>query len=89
MPSPDTRVMTAHVPLPLAEQVDQLATRLDRSRGWVLKQALAAFVDREAERYRMTLEAMDDVDAKRGLSHQDVKAWAATLGTDEQGPLPE
>lgn len=89
MPSPDTRVMTAHVPLPLAEQVDQLATRLDRSRGWVLKQALAAFVDREAEHHRMTLEAMADVDVKRGLSHQDVKAWAATLDTDKPGQLPE
>lgn len=89
MPSPDTRVMTAHMPLLLAEQVDQLAARLDRSRGWVLKQALAAFVDREAEHHRMTLEALADVDAKRGLSHQDVKAWAATLGTDKPGPVAE
>ena len=36
----ETRVMTAHVPRPLAEQVDQLASKLERSRGWVLKQAL-------------------------------------------------
>lgn len=33
MSSANTRVMTAHVPLPLAEQVDQLAAKLDRSRG--------------------------------------------------------
>ena len=89
MPSADTRVMTAHVPLPLAEQVDQLAAKLDRSRGWVLKQALAAYVDRETERYRMTMEAMADVDAKNGLSHQDVKAWAAALGTDKPVQFPE
>lgn len=83
MSSTGTRVMTAHVPLPLAEQVDQLAAKLDRSRGWVLKQALVAYVDRETERYRMTIEAMADVDAKNALSHEDVKAWAAALGTDK------
>ncbi len=89
MPSTDTRVMTAHVPLPLAEQVDQLAAKLERSRGWVVKQALAAYVDRETERYRMTLEALDEARASNGVSHEKVKAWAATLGTDKPGQLPE
>lgn len=28
-----TKVLTAHVPLPLAEKVDQMASRLERSRG--------------------------------------------------------
>ncbi len=89
MPSPETRVMTAHVPLPLADQVDQLAAKLERSRGWVLKQALAAYVEREAERHRMTIEALGDVDAQNGVSHDDVKAWAASLSTDQPGRLPE
>ena len=39
MPKTDTRVLTAHVPVPLAEKVDQLADRLERSRGWIMKQA--------------------------------------------------
>lgn len=89
MASIDTRVMTAHVPLLLADQVDQLAAKLERSRGWVVKQALAAYVDREAERYRLTVEAMADVDTKNGLSHQDMKAWAAALSADKPGQLPE
>ena len=37
----DTKVITAHVPLPLAEKVDELAARLERPRGWIVKQALA------------------------------------------------
>ena len=89
MTSADTRVMTAHLPVALAEQVDQLAIRLERSRGWVLKQALVAYVEREAERHRLTVEAMADVDTQNGLTHQDVKAWAATLGTGQPGQLPE
>lgn len=89
MTSADTRVMTAHLPVALAEQVDQLATRLERSRGWVVKQALAAYVAQEAERYRLTLEAMTDVDAGNGVSHEEVKVWAATLNTDPPGQPPE
>ena len=49
-----TKVLTAHVPLPLAEKVDQMATRLERSRGWIMKQALSAWIDQEEERSRLT-----------------------------------
>lgn len=88
MSSPDTRVMTAHVPLPLTEQVDELASRLDRSRGWVVRQALAAFVEQEEHRRRLTLEGMADVDAGRGVAHQDVKDWAASLASGSPQSLP-
>ena len=54
----ETKVMTAHVPLPLAERVDQMAARLDRSRGWIMKQALSAWLDQEEERERLTREAL-------------------------------
>ncbi len=33
-----------------------MAARLERSRGWVMKQALAAWVDQEEERHRMMLK---------------------------------
>ena len=36
-----TKVITAHVPLPMADKVDQMAARLERSRGWIIKQALS------------------------------------------------
>ena len=84
----NTRVLTAHVPLPLADKVDQLAARLERSRGWIVKQALAAWVDQEEERRRLTLEALADVDAQQVIAHQAVQAWAASLGTDSTLPLP-
>ena len=79
----ETKVLTAHVPASLAEKVDAMAARLERSRGWVMKQALAAWVDQEEERHRMTLEALADVDAGRVIDHQAVQAWADSLGTDK------
>jgi predicted transcriptional regulator len=84
----NTKVLTAHVPLALAEKVDQLAARQDRSRGWIVKQALSAWIDQEEERSRLTREALADVDAGRVIAHQAVQAWADSLDTDRPLPLP-
>lgn len=83
-----TKVFTAHIPLPLAEKVDEIAVRMDRSRGWIVKQALAAWADQEDERMRLTMEALADVDAGRVIDHQSVQAWAASLDTDKPLPVP-
>jgi predicted transcriptional regulator len=78
-----TRVFTAHVPLPLAEKVDMLALRLERSRGWIVKQALIAWVDREEEYRRLTLEGLADVDGGRLVDHAAIQAWAESLEVGE------
>jgi predicted transcriptional regulator len=88
MAQTETKVLTAHVPLPLAEKVDQMATRLERSRGWIVKQALSAWIAQEEERNRLTREALADVDAGRVIDHQAVQAWADSLNTDTPLPLP-
>lgn len=88
MAHPETKVLTAHVPLPLAEKIDQFAARLDRSRGWIVKQALTAWVDQEEEHSRLTRESLADVDAGRVIDHQAVSAWAESLGTDQPLPVP-
>lgn len=84
----ETKVLTAHVPIALARKVDQLAERLERSRGWIVKQALNAWVDQEEERHRLTLEALADVDAGRVIDHQAVQAWADSLDTGKKRSAP-
>ena len=84
----ETKVLTAHVPLPLADKIDQMAARLERSRGWIVKQALTAWVDQEEERSRLTREAMADVDEGMVIDHQSVQAWAASLSTEQPLPVP-
>ena len=88
MPPVATKVLTAHIPLPLAEKVDQMAARLERPRGWIVKQALSAWIAQEDERSRLTREAMDDVDAGRVIDHQTVQAWADSLNTPEPLTAP-
>jgi len=84
----ETKVITAHVPVSLADKVDQLASRLDRPRGWVIKQALSDWVARQEERHRLTREALADIDAGMVVDHEAVAAWADRLGLDEELPPP-
>jgi len=85
----NTKVLTAHIPLPLAEKIDQFSLRLERSRGWIIKQALSAWLDQEEERQRLTMDALADVDAGRVIAHQNVQEWAESLSTENQLPLPQ
>ena len=89
MSSVESRVLTAQVPEPLAARVDSLAKRMERSSGWVVTQALAAWVEQEEERYRLTQEALADVSAGHLVDHAEVKAWAESLATSQPLPLPE
>jgi len=75
----NTKVVTAHLPAELAEQLDGLAERMDRPKGWIVKEAIASYVALEEKRHRLTLEALADADAGRVLEHAEVEAWAATL----------
>ena len=84
----ETRTLTAHVPVPLADKIDGMAQRLERSKNWIVKQALQDWVLQEEERYRMTLEALDDVDNGRLIDHDAVTAWADSLSTDKPLPAP-
>ena len=85
----ETKVVTAHVPLSLAEKVDQIVARLDRPRGWIVNQALSAWVRQEEERQRLTLEALVDVDAGRVIDHQVIQTWVDSLGSDNPLPPPQ
>lgn len=68
----ETRGDSVHVPVQLAERVDQLAARVGRSKDWIVKEALAAWINREEERDGLTHAALADVDAGRVIDHQTV-----------------
>jgi len=75
-----TRVVTAHLPKELAEKLDGLADQLDRPRGWLVKEAVEAYVGLAEERRRETLAALEEVDSGQIVEHAEVEAWAAGLG---------
>ncbi|MDQ9125358.1 ribbon-helix-helix domain-containing protein [Serratia fonticola] len=84
-----TRVITAHVPVEMAEKIDELAANYDRSRGWIVKQALAAIIEQEENRHQMILEGLADVDTGRVVEQADVLRWVNSLNSDTPLPVPQ
>jgi len=78
----DTKTFTAHVPVDLAERIDRFAQARDRSRGWIIKQALEDWVRQEEERYRLTLEALQSADRGELIDQNEIDVWTAKLDED-------
>ena len=83
----DTRVVTAHLPTDLAKKLDGLAERLDRPKGWIVKEAIASFISLDEKRTRLTLDALKDVDANHTVDHAEVEAWAEGLSKSKRRVL--
>jgi len=83
-----TKVFTAHIPLSLADRIDQMAEQLEHTRAWVIKQALANWIAEEEARDRLTREAMLSVEEGRVVPHGRVLAWADSLDSESPQPLP-
>ncbi|HDG9776770.1 TPA: ribbon-helix-helix protein, CopG family [Raoultella planticola] len=85
----DTRTITAPLPIDMAEKIDMWAERNGRTRSWLVREAVGQFLAREAQRDMLLQEALHAVDKGQLIPHEDMVAWAATLGTDEPLPVPE
>ncbi len=74
-----TRTVTAHIPVELAEQVDKYAEQLERPRGWIIKQALLNWVGLEERRHQMTLEALKEADDGKFVEQDEIDTWIDNL----------
>jgi predicted transcriptional regulator len=73
----DSRVVTAKLPDELVSRLDEVANRIDRSKSWIVREAVSQWLAEEQRRHKLTLEALADVDAGRTMSHEEVRAKAA------------
>lgn len=71
------RVVTARLPLDVAEELDLWATRGDRSKSWIIRQALTEWIAEEQRRYELTLEALKEVEEGRTHTQEEIEAMAA------------
>jgi predicted transcriptional regulator len=68
------RVVTAKLPDELVSQMDEVSDRIDRSKSWIVRQAVAEWLAEEQRRYQLTLEALKDADEGRKIAHEEVLA---------------
>jgi predicted transcriptional regulator len=70
----DGRVVTAKLPDDLISRMDDVADRIDRSKSWIVRQAVTEWLAEEQRRYELTLAALKDVDEGRTIPHEEVLA---------------
>ena len=78
----DGRVVTAKLPDDLVSQMDQVADRIERSKSWIVREALVQWLAEEQRRYELTLEGLKDIDEGRLINQQEMEAWALNKKRD-------
>lgn len=76
----------------IEQEVEAIAEKLHRSKGWVIKQALAEFIEKqklEQHRWNETLQAMEAATQGNIVEADAVHEWLASWGTENEseGPL--
>jgi predicted transcriptional regulator len=69
----DGRVVTAKLPDDLVSRMDEVADRIDRSKSWIVRQAVAEWLAEEQRRHELTLEALKSVDEGRTLTQEEIE----------------
>ena len=70
---PETgRVVTASLPADLVSRMVEVAERLDRSKSWIVREAVSQWLAEEQRRYELTLEALRDVDDGRTITQEEM-----------------
>lgn len=77
----------------LKGRVEHLAEARRRSAHWIMREAIAQYVEREEKRERLreeTVAAWEEFQTTgRSLAAEEVEAWLATWGTEDEQPAPE
>ena len=79
--------LTAHVSYELIAEIDTVSERLDRSRAWVIKEAVREYLARRAEnqkRWDETLEAIEAADRGELIAGDEVLRWVDSWGTPDE-----
>lgn len=79
MGSHTKQTISAQIPTELADAVENLAVELDRSKSWIIKEALTAMLAERERRHQSIQAGLADVDAGRIVSHSDMVEFGNRL----------
>ncbi len=84
-------VTTVRLQAEVEQQLEAIAGRLHRSKGWVINQALSEYIQRqqlEQERWNQTLEAMESAAQGKLVDASEVHSWLNSWGTEDEKDAP-
>lgn len=85
-------VTTVRLQPDIEENLNTVASKLQRSKSWIINQALGEFLERqnqEQSRWQETLQAMESVAQGRVVSGEAVHAWLESWGSANEVMPPK
>ena len=76
----------------IEDPLEKLATRLDRSKNYLINQAIKEFLARKSldeSRWRDTLVALDSVKSNNLIEEKSVGEWLESWGTENELKPPK
>jgi len=72
------------------KQLDMMAKAADRSRAWLMAQAVKQYVEHEAWQVEAIKQAIDKLENGKAkfADHEAVAQWLANWGTDQEKERP-
>ena len=85
-------ITTVRLPPEIEASLSACANKLNRTKSWVINQALREFLARqvlEQTRWQETLLAMESVAKGKLVEEEAVHTWLASWGTADELPPPK
>ncbi len=86
--------MTRTVPLSLriseqkAREIEALAKATERSKSWLLEQALDAYLETQSWQVARIERGLAELDRGEGQPHEEIAAWLSGWGGDGESKPP-
>jgi predicted transcriptional regulator len=77
------------LPNKLLREIDEVAASSNRSRNWVIKQAVVAYLQEQQAYFAAIEEGLAEADKGIFISGEKVMEWLASWGTPNELPPPE
>jgi predicted transcriptional regulator len=77
-----SNVITGRIAEETSAKLDRLATRMERSRSWIVARAVEAFVLSESELMDTLDEAERQIDRGEYKTQEEMEDWVASLRRD-------
>lgn len=76
----------------IEKPLEKLANKLDRSKNYLINQAIKEFLARkllDEKKWNETLEALESVKSNKVIEEQDVNEWLDSWGKDNEQKSPK
>ncbi|MCX7544487.1 CopG family ribbon-helix-helix protein [Marinicella gelatinilytica] len=85
-------VTTVRLKPKVEQDLEAIARKLQRSKGWVINRAVSEYIEKQAleqARWQETLTAMESAVQGKVVNADEVHRWLNSWGSDEELDAPE